>query len=176
MRCLSEYIFTQYTGAALSNSTVETSLLNSLNGTAALPANTWAVGTALSWHGFGRLGTNGGGTLQVTCSTNAGAGAVPICDLGTITPASFAPTRCFWLELLLVCGVTGGTGYGGAIGRLNASGIMVIDGVTYHFKNGLQVPIDTTVIQTLDLTAQWSTANTNNQITLDGCMAVITGS
>ena len=164
-------ITSQVDGAALANSGSTTSILP---GAAkyTLPSNYFGViGKAIRITAFGRVSTVTGSAGNLTLAINFGTIASPIAvwSSGTIAMNNSAQTNVSWLLSLVLTGRAIGTG---TIATLIGGGTFETFGVAATAGQNL-VPasapavgtgFDSTITNTVDLTALWSFASASNSI------------
>lgn len=147
-------IFTQTADKTFSNTTTQTSLVGTGQGTNTLPANFWTVGKTIEIIVVGIFSrTNGNFTYQLKLgSTNI---------LTSITQSPTTQTNETWIARMWVTcrstGVTGTVIAGGEIGMpISSSFSLPLSGT---------ITIDTTAPMTLDFLGTTSTANAGNSMT-----------
>lgn len=153
-------IFTTTTSAAVSNTTTETTILGTAAGTKTLPANLFqTAGRTIRVTVRGTIANTGTPTLDVKLKL----GSTTIASLGATTLSAITGTTNFVATVDVTCRATG------ASGTVQANGIF-----TYFTAAGTpasiqfadtNTTINTTVTQTLDVTATWGTASASNTIT-----------
>jgi hypothetical protein len=143
------------------NTVVETTILNGGVGTLSVPANGFQVGDSFHAVLSGSISANNNNTLRLRVKS----GSVVLGDSGIITLPGIT-NKFFDIHLTFT------------IRQLGASGIAVIatsgqftyskdagnafEGIDFLFINN--TTFDTTIANTLDITAQWGTASTGNSI------------
>jgi hypothetical protein len=149
--------FTQTQDVTLTNSTVETTITGTGIGTLTIPANSIIVGSTSAIRGGGVIDSEGKGTETVTLRLKFN---------GT-TAATFA--------VVLASNLDAGSAWTiNSLAVYKAGGLRVISTVTFGNTNGQTetrnntslFAINTTVANTLSLTAQWNIANAANTLTL----------
>jgi len=149
-------------GAAVVNTTVQTTLLNGGVGTLTVPANGFQVGDSFVVNMGGRLSANNNEGLTIRIKS----GSTILASTGTIVMAG-ATNRSWVLQATFV------------IRSIGAAGVAAIytNGFFEYLKNASQnleffnasslnnTTFDTTIANTLDITAEWSVASPTNSIT-----------
>lgn len=142
--------------------TAETSLIGSGVGSKVLLAGFWTAGKTVVIEAWGTISTDAApGTLSLVFRLDA----VSVVATGAFTPAQLAALvdRVWRIRIVLTCRTTG------ASGTVFAQGSMRITSYEDD-QNELQMgsvvatTIDTTQADTIDLTADWSSASANNVI------------
>ena len=137
--------------AAIASTAVETNFDLNL----ALPPDFFTVGKALRITASGKYSDTGTPTLQLKLK----AGSTTLLDLGAVTLGSGVSNKQWSVEILLVCRSSG------AGGTVQASLVQarLDDDLLQAIANVASV--DTTLAQTLQLSAQWGTSHASNTIT-----------
>lgn len=148
--------FTQGAAVTLANSTVETTLL-STTFTGGLEFSDFLVGKTFRVSGFGHYTNTGTPTLQLKLKF----GSVVLSDSTAITTTTGATNRVFKYEALVTVYALGTTG------TLETTGVFSEVGSAVTGLASTAATVNTTVPQTLALTAQWSAASASNTITLN---------
>jgi hypothetical protein len=163
---LSGTIFVATASAAATNTTNETSLIGTGVGSKTLPANFLVPGKVLRVRGggiFSSLATPGTLTFKFKLGST-------VIAQQTITPPVSGANNSWICDLRMICRSSGGGGtvmpegsislaaYTGATGTGSRTAIDMNN-------QSAAVTVDTTVAQTIDLTATWATANASNSIT-----------
>jgi hypothetical protein len=164
----SSYNFGLYAQTAqstpITNTTVETSLIGTGEGSLSVPANQFSIGD--SYHGKigGEMSAVNAETIQIRIKT----GSVVLGDTGLITLPNI--TNKFWeAELDFTIRQTGVATSASIIS--NGQFVYTSDahnryeGAGENFVNN--TTFDTTVLNTLDITAEWGSANVGNTIQSD---------
>lgn len=156
-------LFSQ-TGSSItvSGTTVESSIIGGGVGSLSIPANGFRVGD--SFHGvlIGHMSCVGTATLQIRIKTSTG---ILLSDTGVI--AMEAATNKHWkLDVnftirSLGAASTGSIASGGLFSYTKNSGFN-FEGVNFSIINN--TTFDTTITNTLLITAEWNTNNTGNSI------------
>lgn len=121
----------------------------------ALQQDFLTVGRALRVTASGKYSDTGTPTLQLKLK----AGSVTLLDLGAVTLGSGVSNKQWEVEIILVCRSTGGTGTVQASlvnARLDDDLLQAIANVA---------TVDTTAVETLQLSATWSASSASNTIT-----------
>lgn len=145
----------------ITNTTTETSLLDGGVGTLSVPANGFTVGSAFRAMMTGVLSVNNNHTLRIRVKT----GAVVLADTGAIT-MSGVTSKNFQLAIDFSINAIGGAGTaeiataGLFTYRQNAAS--TVEGEIFSTINN--TTFNTTVDNTLEVTAQWGTADTGDSI------------
>ena len=156
-------LFTQTgTSVAVSATTVESTLINNGIGTITVPANGFQVGDSFNGVLIGHLSCVGTATLQIRIKTTTG---VLLADTGVI--AMNTATNKHWkldvnftIRQLGVASV-GSIASGGLFSYTKNSGNN-FEGVNFSIINN--TTFDTTISNTLLITAEWNTNNAGNSI------------
>lgn len=146
----------------VSGTNVETSLISSGIGTLTVPANSFKVGDSFSAALIGHLSCVGTATLHIRIKT---LGGVLLADTGVIA-MSLTTTKHWKLDInftirSLGAATVASIASGGLFAYTKNSGFN-FEGVNFSIVNNLD--FDTTVNNTLVVTAQWNTANAGNSI------------
>jgi hypothetical protein len=153
-------------GTAISNTTTETSLFTgataSLGSTRSLQAGSMRGGTVLRLRIYGQFATTGTPTIRWRVKL----GSTILIDSGIITSPNNA-NGLFFLDVYIYFLVIGGAGSVRVDfeGRLTTATAGVVT-PTFFVGDVGSSAMDTTVNQTLDVTAQWGTAAAGNTVTL----------
>lgn len=149
-------IFTS-TSSATDSSTGATSIVGTGSGAQSLPANFFVVGSSLLIEASGVYSsTITPGTLTI----NLKFGSTTIATTGAVTPLVSITNGAWRLRALVTCRTTGGTGtvIVNTIFELAPSSLSVLTGADASMVNTSAVTIDTTAIQLVDLTANFSSS------------------
>jgi hypothetical protein len=145
----------------VTNTTTETSLLDGGVGTLSVPANTFKVGDSFHAILSGHISSVNNHTLRIRIKSNG----TTLADTGSITMAG--STNKHWkLEVYFTVRVLGGSG----TAKIATAGTFMytkdasnaFEGT--NFSTETSTGFDTTVNNTLVITAQWGTANTGDSI------------
>lgn len=148
-------IFVQTNDVTVANTTAETSILGTGDGSLTLAANMLHLARAIRIEVLGVGGTVGTPTLEIRVEL----GGVLICTSGAITMPSGLSNGYFELDAFFTVRAVGGAG------SVQGGGRFEIASTFAGLPNASQSTIDTTVAQTLDVTVIWGTANASNTIT-----------
>lgn len=150
-------LFTQTASAAAANTTAETALSSTGEGSLTLPANYLRVGRTIHVRASGFHSSSAGPTIRIRIKL----GSTGVLDTTAINSGN--GTNKMWLaEGTITCRTTGasGTVFGqGYYAEFHPSG------TTDSMVNTGTNTIDTTVPQAVSVTAQWGTASPSNTIT-----------
>jgi hypothetical protein len=146
------------------NTTTETTILNGGVGTLSVPPNGFQVGDSFHAILSGALSADNNNTLRIRVKS----GAIILGDSGVITlpgiTAKFFDINLnFTIRTVGVAGVASVATSGQFTYSKNASN--AFEGVDFFFINN--TTFDTTVGNTLDITAEWGTASTGNSISTE---------
>jgi hypothetical protein len=145
----------------ITNTTTETSLLDGGVGTLFIPANTFKVGDSFHAILSGHISSVNNHTLRIRIKSDG----TTLADTGTIVMAG--STNKHWkLEVYFTVRVLGGSG----TAKIATAGTFMytkdasnaFEGT--NFSTETSTGFDTTVNNTLVITAQWGTANTGDSI------------
>lgn len=155
-------LYTQTATSATVTGTAEQSLLDGGVGSLSIPANGFAVGDSFRARMTGHISCANNQTLHIRIK----AGSVLLADTGVMTLGQTS-AKHFSLDIEFVIRAIGGTGVasiasGGAFmfNRAGAGG--ALEGTNFSTENN--TTFDTTVQNTLTITAEWGSANASNQI------------
>ena len=145
----------------ITNTTVETNLLDGGLGTLSVPANGFKVGDSFHVFGSGHISAVNNHTLRIRIK----AGTVVLVDTGVMTMATATNTHWkldiyFTIRTLGAAGVASIVSAGAFNYTKNASASF--EGI--NFSTETTTGFDTTVSNTLVITAEWGTANTGDSI------------
>ena len=146
----------------ISGTNLETSLISSGVGTLTVPANSFKVGDSFSAFLMGHLSCVGTATLHIRIKT---LGGVLLADTGVIA-MSLTTAKHWKLDIKFTIRSLGAPtvasiASGGLFAYTKNSGFN-FEGVNFSIVNNLD--FDTTVDNTLVVTAQWNTSNSSNSI------------
>jgi len=150
----------------VSGTTDELTLLGSGVGSISVPANTFQIGDSYALNMGGKLRTNGAGqSITIRIDAISGSSRVELATTGVLALDNLNALRDFVLEVEFTIRNTGGPG---------TASLMTSGYFDYVKNNGdlegklfsslESTNFDTTVTKTLDITVQWSAADTDNQI------------
>ena len=147
--------------AVITNTTTETSLLDGGVGTLTVPANGFTAGDAYHAILTGTLSAQNNNTLEIRIKTNG----VVLADTGVMSMAG-ANAEPWKMEVYFSINAIGTAG----VARISTGGTFMytkdastdFQGVNFSTVNSSS--FNTTVNNTLSITAQWGTANAGNSI------------
>lgn len=148
----------------VSGTTVETSIIGSGTGTLSVPINGFRVGDSFNAKLNGHISCVGTATIHIRVKSNS----VLLGDTGVI--ALDTSTNKHWqLDLNFTIRSIGGVGVGsivsyGSFGYIKNSGLNFEDA---NFVTVNNTTFDTTILNTLEITAEWNTNNSGNSIYSD---------
>jgi hypothetical protein len=151
-------IFVQTADGTVTNDTAELPLTSSGEGSLVLPANFFKAGRSLHIYGKGIHSSSGGGTLTLKIKL----GSTVILTTGAIASGNDTDAQ-FDIDALLTCRTMGASGTVAAAGHYEEDGGSPS---TFEMVNLSPVTLNTTISQTLSITAQWSTASVNKVLSL----------
>ena len=158
---LSYGLFSQ-TGSStpVSGTTVETSIIGSGAGTLSVPINGFRVGDSFNGKLNGHISCVGTATIQIRVKANS----VLLGDTGVI--ALDASTNKHWqLDLNFTIRSIGSVG---SIVSYGSFGYIKNSGLNFEGSNFVTItPLDTTILNTIDITVEWNTNNSGNSIYSD---------
>lgn len=158
-------LYTQTSSSTpVTNTLIETSLLDGGLGTLSVPANSFKIGDSFHAIGTGHLSAANNNTLRIRIK----AGSIVLADTGSIIMAG-ATNKHWKLEIFFTVRTLGISG----IASIATAGTFMytkdastaFEGIT--FSTETTTGFDTTVSNTLVVTAQWGTASTSNIIYSD---------
>lgn len=155
-------LYTQTASSApVTNTTVETTLLDGGVGTLTVPANAFQVGDSFHAIMTGHISSDNNRTLHIRIK----AGSVLFADTGVltlpqITSKHFKLDIYFTIRSLGAAGVASIASGGDFTYAKDASN--AFEGSSFSTENS--TTFDTTISNTLEITAQWGNASTNNSI------------
>ena len=158
---LSYGLFSQ-TGSStpVSGTTVETSIIGSGTGTLSVPINGFRVGDSFNGKLNGHISCVGSAEIQIRVKANS----VLLGDTGVI--ALDASTNKHWqLDLNFTIRSIGSVG---SIVSYGSFGYIKNSGLNFEGSNFVTItPLDTTILNTIDITVEWNTNNSGNSIYSD---------
>ena len=158
---LSYGLFSQ-TGSStpVSGTTVETSIIGSGAGTLSVPINGFRVGDSFSGKLNGHISCVGSAEIQIRVKANS----VLLGDTGVI--ALDTSTNKHWqLDLNFTIRSIGSVG---SIVSYGSFGYIKNSGLNFEGSNFVTItPLDTTILNTIDITVEWNTNNSGNSIYSD---------
>lgn len=145
----------------ITNTNVETSLIGSGVGSLSVPANGFQVGDSFHAKLIGHISANSAATLRIKIKSGsiilADTGVI---DLDTITNKHWEINVYFTIRSLGSAG-TASIASGGIFSYTKNSGLN-FEGTNFSIVNNST--FDTTILNTLDVTAQWGAANAADSI------------
>ena len=156
-------LYTQTSSSTpVTNTIVETSLLDGGLGTLTVPANGFKVGDSFSGVLIGHLSCVGSATLHIRVKTTSG---ILLADTGVM--AMNATTNKHWnlnidFTVRQVGAATVASIASGGLFSYTKDGGLNFEGVNFSIINN--TTFDTTIASTLVITAQWNTNNAGNSI------------
>ena len=158
---LSYGLFSQ-TGSStpVSGTTVETSIIGSGAGTLSVPINGFRVGDSFNGKLNGHISCVGSAEIQIRVKANS----VLLGDTGVI--ALDTSTNKHWqLDLNFTIRSIGSVG---SIVSYGSFGYIKNSGLNFEGSNFVTItPLDTTILNTIDITVEWNTNNSGNSIYSD---------
>lgn len=155
-------LYTQTSSSTpVTNTTVETSLLDGGLGTLSIPANAFRVGDSFSAVLTGHISSVNNHTLRIRIKANS----IVLADTGLITMPS--TTSKHWkLDINFTVRAIGGSG----VAAIASGGMFIytkdasnaFEGI--NFSTETTTGFNTTISNTLSITAQWGTASTGDSI------------
>jgi hypothetical protein len=148
----------------ITNTTTETTLLNGGIGTLSVPANGFKVGDSFRADLGGEVSTNNNHTLQIRVKS----GSVILADSGIQTLPTI--TNDVWsLSVNFTIRALGGAGVGSIVTLGNFLNIKSSNGVSegFAFNTVNSTTFNTTISNTLDITAQWGQISASDNIFTD---------
>lgn len=137
----------------VTNTTTPTTLIGTSFGSNVFPANFFTVGKTIHIKCQGVVSTDlTNNAFSFSFNTSSGAGAFAPTPQPSLSGASYI------IDLTGICRSTGTSG------TIYLMGSLLWNGVYTSFDIGA-ITVNTTISQTIDLQAQWTTATTNNSIT-----------
>lgn len=149
--------FTQYQAVTVANSTTETTVIGTGEGSLTFQKNSLAVGKTFKVTALGYYSNTSTPTLTVKLK----AGSTVLLSSGAITTTASASNRAFKFEGIVTVYSLGASGTVRGGGKVEEVG-----SATTGIAGTSAVTVDTTANQTLNLTVQWGTANSSNTITI----------
>ena len=144
----------------VSGTTVETSIIGSGTGTLSVPINGFRVGDSFNGKLNGHISCVGSAEIQIRVKANS----VLLGDTGVI--ALDASTNKHWqLDLNFTIRSIGSVG---SIVSYGSFGYIKNSGLNFEGSNFVTItPLDTTILNTITITAEWNTNNSGNSIYSD---------
>lgn len=158
-------LFSQTASSApITNTTVETSLLDGGVGTLSVPPNGFSVGDSFLAIMTGFLNSANNQQLEIRIRSNGSL----LADTGIIT-LNTATNRDFNLQIYFTIQAIGGAGVASVVTGGNfaytKNASTTLEGTAFSTRNN--TTFDTTVLNTLVISAQWGASNPNNIIYSD---------
>lgn len=152
--------FTQYQAVTVANSTTETTVIGTGEGSLTFQKNSMAVGKTFRVSAKGFLSTTGTPTLRLKVKL----GSTVILDSGTATMATITNESFSLDSEFSVYSI-------GSSGTVDGQGIMIVTGssakvIAVPTASGSAITVDSTANQALNVTVQWGTASLSNTITI----------
>ena len=148
-------------GTPVVNTLVETSILGSGLGTLSVPANTFLVGDTFQLKMCGNLNSQNNAKLTMKLHANGiDIGTTGLLSLVASTSQVWEFNAIFTIRAIGVAGV----GVLATNGNFNYKGNASSSFEGINFQNLDTTTFDTTIINTLDVVAQWGTASLLNSI------------
>lgn len=149
-------LFVQTADATVANTTTETTLIASGEGTTTLPANLLKAGRRLRITASGHISDTGAPTLNVRVKL----GGTTICATGAVTLNNTVTQTDWHMTVDITCRSAGATG------TVQGGGIFDHDnGGSFGMVNTSAVTVDTTGTLAVDVTGEWGTADAADTIT-----------
>ena len=155
-------VFAQTNSSIPASGITETSIVGTGVGALTVPANSFQIGDSFTLASDGLLSSLSSATLEIRVKTLTG---VLLCDTGIITMSS-ATNKPFLLSLYFTIRALGGVG----VASISSGGLFsyIRNGGTqfegYVLSQINSTTFDTTVNNTLVVTAQWNTGSASNTI------------
>ena len=149
---------------AITNTTTETTLIGSGVGSLSIPADGFEVGDSFHAKLIGHISCNSSATVRIRIKT----GSVVLADTGVISLAT-STNRHWEINVYFTIRSIGGAG----VASISSGGIFSYvknAGTAFEGSNFLLInntDFDTTVSNTLNVTAEWGTASASNSIYSD---------
>ena len=158
---LSYGLFSQ-TGSStpVSGTTVETSIIGSGAGTLSVPINGFRVGDSFNGKLNGHISCVGSAEIQIRVKANS----VLLGDTGVIA-LDTSSNKHWQLDLNFTIRSIGSVG---SIVSYGSFGYIKNSGLNFEGSNFVTItPLDTTILNTIDITVEWNTNNSGNSIYSD---------
>jgi hypothetical protein len=163
---VSSGLFSATGTATVANTTTETTLLGTVNGTKTLPANLFTAGKKVTVRVTGTIANTATPTINIKLKF----GSTTIAETTATTITAVSGTRRFVAEFEVTCRSTGASGTLQAGGEFryftSATGQSVMEAA-----ENLVSSFNTTTTHTVDVTATWGTADAAN--TISGTQATL---
>jgi len=149
------------TSTPVTNTIVESTLLDGGLGSLSVPANEFKVGDSFHAVMTGQISSGNNQPLNIRIKTNS----VILSDTGTLQMAT-TTDKDFKLEVFFTVRAIGASGVAaivtGGTFMYTKNAATSFEGTT--FSNAVSTGFDTTILNTLDITAQWGNASASNII------------
>lgn len=146
---------------AVTNTTTETTLIGSGDGSLSIPADGFAVGDSFHAKLIGHISCNQSATIRIRIKT----GSVVLADTDVVA-LSAATNRHWEINVYFTIRAIGGAGVAsiasGGIFSYVKNASVDFQGINFLFIN--DTDFDTTTSNTLNVTAEWGAASTDNSI------------
>ena len=148
----------------ITNTAVETTLINGGVGTLTVPANGFKVGDSFRAVVAGVLNSANNQTIRIRVKT----GSIILLDSGA-QPISNITNNVFSLNIDFTIRQLGGPGVASIVSLGTFHYVKTVNGVTegFAFNSVNNTTFNTTISNTLDITVQWGAANPGNNIYSD---------
>jgi hypothetical protein len=156
-------LFVGTANASVSNTTTETSLMPSGQGSLTLGANFFSVGRVLRFQAKGLFST---AIVPGTLNLRFKLGSVTVMLTGAQTPTGALDQTVWEVNGLVACRTTGASGTVRGQADFYHEVALVGSPVSWAMRTTANVTLDTTASNAIDLTAEWNTADADNIITL----------
>jgi hypothetical protein len=169
------FLFTSVASQIVKNTTTETTLVPPGNGTVVIPASALQPSNIIRVTAKGKWNTDAvlAPTLHIRLKFVGGV-TVTLLDSGALTCVLTATSRNWALDAFLVCLNSGAAAAIASRGHIRFNSTTTIS-VTWDLGGGSANTIDSTVDQTLNVTAQWGTADVDNEIVCDVFAVEVSG-
>lgn len=148
----------------ITNTTVETSIINGGAGSLSVPANGFQVGDSFRAVVAGLLNATNNQTIRIRVK----AGSVVLLDSG-VQPISNITNDVFSLNIDFTIRQLGGAGVASIVSLGTFHYVKTVNGVLEGFSFNVvnNTTFDTTISNTLDITVEWGAADLGNSIYSD---------
>jgi len=161
-------MFTQTADVTVGNSDTETTLLGTGVGTLTFAADAFTVGKTVKIHATGYFSTK---SSPGTFTWRFKIGTDTVASVAQIPPSALT-TDGWYIDAIVTCRTTGASGQfrgqGGMFWETSST-----DGTIWRDDTTANSTIDTTGSLTVDLTAQWGTADVGNTITCTNAVVTV---
>lgn len=162
--------FTQTASVTVANTTTETSLFSTGQGSLTLPINTLTTGKRVRWTLMGVISDTGTPTLNMRIKV----GGSTIASTGAVALAGTVSNRAWRLQFELTCRSVGASGTvigQGSFWYDNSTNLGTTEGIAMTAT----ATVDTTAQLTLDATAEWGTADPADTLTVTNATVEVFG-